>query len=381
MKWVYGMLVLGIIPVLFSLFSKQEQAILEENNHFKNVTPSLKSKVQAALNQPFSFFHIGDSHIQIGGISKGIINYFTTYQKPIQADLHFPTDIFQDLYNADYIISTSGGNWQGTTLTNEINKEIIGIHGRNFSFAGINGKISIATKNKTRTIQTIAILHQDKEVEFECKHAQKTIIQLHENLYKTTFIFEKTRKKTNIKLKSNSEKLVVSYGILINQDQAQNTYYNAGISGVKYLDFFKTKEFFKQLEWIQPTFLCLTLGTNDSYAPIIDTNTFENDLNLFIAKIKKASPNTILLGMTTPDTYYMNQAPKYLEFINKTIRSVFTKQEVLLWDWYEIMGGQGSIKVWDKLGLVSPDLLHFNQKGYELIGKSFANALLSLQNE
>jgi lysophospholipase L1-like esterase len=381
MKWVYGALIIGVIPVLSSLLSKQEQAILEEINSFKNATPFLKSKVQAALNQPFSFFHLGDSHVQIGGISKGIINYLTTYQKPIQADLHFPTDIFQELYNADYIISTSGGNWQGTTLTNETNKEIIGMHGRNFSFVGKEGKISFTTKNKTQTIQTIAILHQDKELEFQYKHAQTTIIQLHEKLYKTTFIFEKPRKKAIIKLKPSSEKLVISYGILINQDQAQNTYYNAGVSGVKYLDFFKTKEFFKQLEWVQPTFLCLTLGTNDSYAPIIDTNTFENDLNLFITKIKKASPNTILFGMTTPDTYYMNQAPKQLLFINKTIRSVFSKQEVLLWDWYEIMGGQGSIKVWDQLGLVSPDLLHFNQKGYELIGKSFANALLSLQNE
>lgn len=381
MKWVYGMLILGIIPVLFSLFSKEEQAILEEINRFKNVTPALKSKVQAALNQPFSFFHIGDSHIQIGGISKGIINYFTTYQMPIQADLHFPTDIFQDLYNADYKISASGGDWQGTTLTNETNKEVIGVHGRNFSFYGEHGTIGFNSKNKLKLIDKIVVLHEKNEVNFTCKHANVKTTKINEQLYHTSFEFTKKQKKIKLKFNLKIGKTFNCYGILIQNDSTKNNYYNAGISGVKYLDFFKTETLFSQLEWLQPTFLCLTLGTNDSYSPIIDTATFEKDLNIFITKLRKASPNTILMGMTTPDTYYMNQAPKYLEFVNKTIRSVFAKQEVLLWDWYEIMGGQGSIKVWDQLGLVSPDLLHFNDIAYQLIGKSFANALLSLQNE
>lgn len=381
MKWIYGILIVGIISSLSGVFLKNEKTVLEEINYLKNVSPTIKLKVKLALKQSFTFLHVGDSHIQIGGFSKGFLDWLNQQQVAIPSIIHFPTTIFGDLHTPDFEIYTSGGTWQGTTLTNETNKELIGLSGRNFSFYGEHGTIEIKSKNKLKLIDKIALLHEKKEINFTCKHATINTTKINEQFYKTSFDFTKKQKKIKLKMNLPSGKIFKCYGILINEDPTKNNYYNAGVSGVKYLDFFKTKEFFKQLEWIQPTFLCLTLGTNDSYAPIIDTNTFENDLNLFITKIKKASPNTILLGMTTPDTYYMNQAPKYLEFINKTIRSVFTKQEVLLWDWYEIMGGDGAIQTWNKEKLVAPDLLHFNDKGYQLIGKSFAKAFLALQNE
>ena len=40
------------------------------------------------------------------------------------------------------------------------------------------------------------------------------------------------------------------------------------------------------------------------------------------------------------------------------------------------MGGNSSILKWKELNLVDEDLLHFNYKGYELIGESFAKALI-----
>lgn len=380
MKWLYGMLIVGLTPTLFGLLSKKDNPILDEKNTLKYVSPQLKSKIQVALKQPFSMLHIGDSHIQIGGISKGMIDYLNQYQQETQSTIHFPCDIFSDLHNTDYQIHTSGGNWQGSTLTNESDKTKIGLAGRNFSLSSETGKIKIRVKNNNKTIENISILHEGNEIDFHCRHATRTTIQLSTNLFKTSFMFDKKRKKTNIKIKLQNGKTMLGYGILINENETKNTYYNAGISGVKYLDFFKTQEFFEQLKWLQPTFIFLTLGTNDSYSPLIDTTIFANDLNLFLHKLKKVSPNSILIGMTAPDTYYMNQAPKHLQFINESIHTIFKQQEVLLWDWHEIMGGKNAIHTWNQFSLVSSDLLHFNQKGYELIGKSFVNSLLLLQN-
>ena len=44
---------------------------------------------------------------------------------------------------------------------------------------------------------------------------------------------------------------------------------------------------------------------------------------------------------------------------------------------FEIMGGLGSMKLWEKEGMAAKDKVHFTHKGYVLIGDLFYNALIN----
>ena len=46
-----------------------------------------------------------------------------------------------------------------------------------------------------------------------------------------------------------------------------------------------------------------------------------------------------------------------------------------MWDFYRIMGGEGSIYSWDSHGLTAADRLHFSPLGYRLQGTLLGVAL------
>ena len=47
-----------------------------------------------------------------------------------------------------------------------------------------------------------------------------------------------------------------------------------------------------------------------------------------------------------------------------------------VWDLYEIMGGLGSISVWNEVGLANKDRVHFLVPGYNLLGDMLYNAII-----
>jgi len=49
-----------------------------------------------------------------------------------------------------------------------------------------------------------------------------------------------------------------------------------------------------------------------------------------------------------------------------------------VWDFFTIMGGEGSIEKWFEMGLTAPDKLHLNRKGYRLKGALLFDALVKL---
>ena len=47
-----------------------------------------------------------------------------------------------------------------------------------------------------------------------------------------------------------------------------------------------------------------------------------------------------------------------------------------LWDLFDVMGGLGSIKLWEQEGLAKRDKIHFTTEGYKLIGDFMFAALM-----
>ena len=373
-KFFFFLLVLGFIPFIFSLLSK-ENPMNEENNviQFQNeYFNTILEKLKGNLGEKIKILHLGDSHVQIGGISKGILSVLNSNQIPIQSTLFFPTTVFSDFINPDFDLKTKG-NWQGITLTNAHEKDKIGFSGRKFMLVDQTGSIKIKAKN-SNFINQIVVYHQNDSLLVEAKNSEIFSEKLNENLFKTTIQYKKNKRKVTLKINQDINNSSEFYGFTINENSKSNNYFNAGVSGVKYLDFFKNDLLFSQIDLLNPNLILLTLGTNDSYFKLLDTTSFKNELIHFYKKLKFSQ--TELIVMSVPDTYYNKEKATHLIFINETIKEICFKNDIPFWDWNEIMGGNSSILKWKELNLVDEDLLHFNYKGYELIGESFAKALI-----
>ena len=53
----------------------------------------------------------------------------------------------------------------------------------------------------------------------------------------------------------------------------------------------------------------------------------------------------------------------------------------MVWDFYNIMGGEGSINYWYEKGLTADDRLHFKKRGYEIQAGLFFDAFLKTLNQ
>jgi hypothetical protein len=61
--------------------------------------------------------------------------------------------------------------------------------------------------------------------------------------------------------------------------------------------------------------------------------------------------------------------------IRKIILEVAELNHVAVFDWYEVMGGEQSMKQWAQRGLTDKKQIHFSPSGYRELGTSFSEAL------
>ena len=95
---------------------------------------------------------------------------------------------------------------------------------------------------------------------------------------------------------------------------------------------------------------------------------FYNNYDTLIQKIKSNNPNTAILLTTNNDSYYMRRYPnkRALEVREKMLQ-LAKKKELALWDMFQVMGGLNSIIDWQNQ-LAKNDLIHLTYDGYNLIG-------------
>ena len=120
----------------------------------------------------------------------------------------------------------------------------------------------------------------------------------------------------------------------------------------------------------------MSLGTNDAYHPLFDSADFSNNLAILIDKIELALPNATVL-LTIPGDHLVSKTSPNLKLlqVKDAIFDLAIKKSCCVWDFHSIMGGEGSIRLWNSIGLTAPDYLHFNAKGYQLQGELLFEAL------
>lgn len=328
---------------------------------------------------PFKIVHIGDSHIQAGFFTGEVRRLLASFYNDtaISMGYVFPYNIAGTNSPSEYSFK-SDNSWTFRKILASEESIGAGISGMIMETTDINPSLSVSLKSKKngdKYFDEITVLFESESNEIEVlpeglKFDVKSKGTNHIHLKLDTPVSE-----VNLKFIEYGAKLSIS-GLIFENSNSKIVYNSAGLNGADVKSYLRAASLGYQLTLINPQLVIVSLGTNDAYHPLFDASTFSCMLNSLVVSIKKAVPNSTIL-LTIPGDHLVariNPNPNLL-LVKEAIITAAIENGCCVWDFHSLMGGEGSIKLWNAMGLTAPDLLHLNAKGYRLQGELLFEAL------
>jgi lysophospholipase L1-like esterase len=165
-------------------------------------------------------------------------------------------------------------------------------------------------------------------------------------------------------------------------------YHSIGVNGATVSSYLNCEFFEDELAFIRPDVVIFEIGINDASGKNFTVNSFINNYNLLINRIKALYPDCAFIFITNNDSFRKIKKRRYRvntngALVQDAFFKIAEKNQGGVWDLFSIMGGLNSMQIWQKNGLAQSDKVHFTRSGYELLGDLFYNALIDfyLQND
>jgi len=175
-----------------------------------------------------------------------------------------------------------------------------------------------------------------------------------------------------------TQKPFILSGIVFENDDPGIIYSSVGVNGAETRSFFKCSLLIPQLKAIAPSWIIVSLGTNDAYPKAYSEKLFYNNYDSLLTLIRSVCPSTPILLTTPGDSYRANKVLNTNNISAGTvILKLAEKHNAAVWDFFKVMGGLGSINRWNESGMTNKDRLHLSKKGYIFQGDLLFNAFLN----
>lgn len=168
------------------------------------------------------------------------------------------------------------------------------------------------------------------------------------------------------------------HGVSIDGPHTGVIYDSFGVNGAT-LDSLNAMPYLEeQLAVLQPDLILLDFGSNE----LINSNKnflprHEAVMTQVIRRLRIARPDVVILLASPQDMNFQGRNVGMGKNYAQLIRKIAFENDCLLWDWYHIAGGPGSMNKWATHGLANPDQVHLVVKGYQLKGSLLAKAFLN----
>ena len=170
-------------------------------------------------------------------------------------------------------------------------------------------------------------------------------------------------------------------GLLLDDDLPGFSYHAVGVNGASLPSYLQCPLFESDLSFLHPDLCIFGIGINDASGDRFDTVLFRQRYEQLITEIRRVAPQCCFLFITNNDSYRKTGRRRYAVNANGLLaRDVFYRlaeeYEGAVFDQFALMGGLGSMKKWEEVGLAQHDKVHFTVKGYRYLGDMLYNALM-----
>jgi hypothetical protein len=328
-----------------------------------------------------SIVHIGDSHIQAdyltGIVRGGLQQFFGNAGR----GLVFPYQLAQSNAPPD-ISSSSNTSWQFNRLAHPEIPITPGVSGYGIQTITDGAAISFSLKPDAFGPQTFNRLKffvdSNASNSWNLGGGPDTTTFFLNNdsssfLYREIVLTENTNSFFFSSLPSG--KMKEFYGVSLENSRPGILYHVIGVNGARYDHFNLASLFWNQLAGLKADLFIISLGTNEAQAIAFNEKNFQQQLSLFLRKIKEVAPNAAVLITTAADSFKKRKPNAALKQINLSLINYCNQNHIAAWDLYRITNGYGSAYSWMKRSLMNRDKIHFTTKGYQVQGNLLFNAL------
>ena len=170
-------------------------------------------------------------------------------------------------------------------------------------------------------------------------------------------------------------------GIYLDNGMPGITYHGIGVNGARVESYLNCLDLERDLRLVNPDLVIFGIGINDATSDTFTQEKFIRDYDALIDIIHRVSPDCALLFITNNDSYKKVSRKKTEANPNGLLAEqaffeLGQKHNGAVWDFFDIMGGLGSMKDWENEGIAKSDKVHFTNAGYSLIGNLLFNALM-----
>jgi len=175
-----------------------------------------------------------------------------------------------------------------------------------------------------------------------------------------------------------TQKYFECYGVeILGMQNSGVEYISVGINGAGYHSFFNQNVMEGQLKAIQPDLIIFDLGVNDFFRGAFNYQYIMSSLNKAIALFRSSCPNAVIMLPNAQDIYYRGRNIANCKDYSTLTRLLAKEQNVVLYDYYNVSGGQFSMAKWASNGLSQRDKCHLSFKGYKVKGELYCNAIMN----
>jgi len=176
-------------------------------------------------------------------------------------------------------------------------------------------------------------------------------------------------------------------GVSVENGAAGVVYSALGMVGARaeYLLKCRDETFETQITAAQPDLVILGYGTNETSGTNLDEGAYAAALGTIISRIHRAAPSALVILLTPPDRG--DTRPGEAQHIQRILKEVIAaqidaaaKSGALVMDLHTAMGGDGSAERWAIMQppLARPDMTHFTNEGYNLLGRYIVGGIMKL---
>ena len=376
----------------FLALDKNKLAFYGDSSQFNAIFQKLDSQVFLGKGN-LSILHIGGSHVQGGTLQQTMRAKFDNMVPGIGGErgFFFPYQMAQSNMPSDYHVDYTG-NWTGCRCAKKSTTCVCGMSGYNATTFDSGAHVNIYLndlEDKNYRFKKVRVFYQMEEGSFSPQidsiygSVSQTIDSIGQFI---EYSFEKTYDTLSFSIQKTDslQSKFILRGIQYITEEPGITYHSIGVNGASVPAYLRCNDFEKEINYLAPDLVIFGIGINDANGPesMFSQKGYEDNYRELIRWFKMANPTVSFIFITNNDSYYRRRYPNQNVFkVVKAMQNLAQETNGAVWNLFEIMGGIGSIKLWDKTGLAKSDKVHFTPEGYQLQSELLFNAFQNAYGE
>ncbi len=165
-------------------------------------------------------------------------------------------------------------------------------------------------------------------------------------------------------------------GIYLDKPGGGFTYVEAGINGASTRSWAQCELWEQDLHRVHPDLVIFSIGINDIQGNEFDAHRFKSHYRTLIKEVRRVNPRCAILFTGINDSWRKRNPNPLTPEVEEAFRELAKEYKAVFWDWFEVMGGFGSMATWQEAGLAQGDKVHCTPQGYRLVGDLLFEAIM-----